>query len=81
LEKARPLAALFGVGAFVLGIAGTLAYPSSPEFVDEPAKIADFYLNNDDKLLAADTLYLLAGVLLLAFAGYVWFGLPARRGR
>ncbi len=67
----RPLAALFGVGFFVLGIAGTLATPSEPGFVDKPAKIAQYYLDNGGELLAASTMYLLGGAVLLAFAGYL----------
>jgi len=68
----KPLAALFGLGFFVLGIAGTLAYPSAPDFADEPAKIAAFYTENSNSVLITDTLYLLAGALLLAFVGYLF---------
>lgn len=68
----KPLAALFGLGYFVLGIAGTLAYPAEPGFADEPAKIASFYTENSDALLMANTLYLLAGAMLLAFVAYLF---------
>lgn len=70
-ESKRPLAALFGVGFFVLGIAGTLATPSEPSFVDEPAKIAQYYADEGGGLLAATSMYLLGGAVLLAFAGYL----------
>lgn len=70
--KKRPLAALFGVGFFALGIVGTLATPSAPGFVDEPAQIVKYYTDNGGSLLAANTMYLLAGAVLLAFAGALY---------
>jgi hypothetical protein len=67
----RPLVALAGVAFCLLGIAGTLAYPSDPGFAAAPPEIAAFYTENDGALLAANTLYLLAGSVLLVFTGYL----------
>ncbi len=67
----RPLAALAGVGFCLLGILGTLVYPSGPDVFGEPAAIASLYKDNENGVLAADAIYLLSGTLLLVFAGYL----------
>ena len=67
-DTGRSLAMLSGVGLCLLGVAATLAYPASPEFVDEPAKIAAFYGDNSSALLGANSLYLLGGALMMVFA-------------
>ncbi len=68
--QARPRGALFGVAYFVLAILGTLTYPmsSTPDFAGPPQEFVDFYLENSGRILGGNTLYLLASVLLLAFA-------------
>lgn len=67
----RPLAALAGVAYCLLGIAGTLAYPSDPGFAAPSSEITTFYIENDGALLAAGTLFLLGGSVLLVFTGYL----------
>lgn len=71
-STARPRAALFGLAFFVLAIAGTIAYPGDPEFAAEPAALAAHYADNQDGIMAADSLYLLSAAALLAFLGYLW---------
>ncbi len=68
-DTTRSLAALSGAGLCLLGVAATLAYPTAPEFVDEPAKIAAFYGDNSGALLGASWMYLLGGALMIVFAG------------
>jgi hypothetical protein len=64
----RPLGALLGAGSFAVATAGTLVHPTAPGPAARPAAIAAFYRDHGGALLVADTLYLLAGVLLLGFA-------------
>ena len=68
-DTTRSLAMLSGASLCLLGLAATLAYPAAPEFVDEPAKIAAFYGDNSAALLGANWIYLLAGALMVVFAG------------
>jgi len=70
-QSQRTITALSGAGFAVLALAGTLASPSEPDFVAEPGTIAAFYSDNHGALLGANTMYLLAGVLLLVFAGFL----------
>jgi len=68
VERFAPLS---GVVFWVLGMLGALVlYPSdAPDFVDEPAKIATFYMENGTDLLAPGVCYLVAGVFLMWFVG------------
>lgn len=70
-EPRRSPAALSGAGSFALGTCATLISPGSPGFAGEPERIAGFYRDNAGALLAADTLRMLSGVLLLGFAGFL----------
>jgi hypothetical protein len=63
------LAALSGAGFFVLSTIGHFAYPSSPDFMAAPSEVQAFYVAHHGAVLAANTLYLLSGMLLLVFAG------------
>jgi hypothetical protein len=77
----RSVAALSGAGFALLGVAGTLASPPDPDFVAKPAALAAHYTENHGALLGADSLYLLAGALLLVFAGYVRSAIARGAGR
>lgn len=79
-QSQRSIAALSGAGFAVLALAGTLASPSEPDFVAEPGTIAAFYSDNHGALLGADTMYLLAGVLLLVFAGFLRSAISGAEG-
>ena len=79
-RKTRPLAALAGVGFCLLGIAGNLVYPADPGFVAAPDEIVELYSDNLDPLLAASTLFLLGGALLLVFIGYLRTALGSAEG-
>jgi hypothetical protein len=63
----RP-AALSGAGFFVLATVGHFAYPSGPDFMAAPRAAQAFYVAHHGAVLAANTLYLLSGMLLLVFA-------------
>jgi hypothetical protein len=69
MARDQRLTALTGTAFFVLALVGRLVYPASPDFMDEPSKIASFYLHHDDGVLASNTLSLLGVVCLLGFAG------------
>lgn len=71
LTTKRPLAALAGVIFCLLGIAGTVAAGDVPDFVDAPATIAAYYVDEETAVLASSTLYLLAAVSLLIFAAFL----------
>lgn len=62
------LAALSGAGFFVLATAGYFAYPSAPDFMAKAPAVQAFYVGQHGAVLAANTLYLLSGMLLLVFA-------------
>ena len=63
------LAALSGAGFFVLGTIGHFSYPHSPGFMANPPAVQAFYAGHDGGVLASNTMFLLAGMLLLVFAG------------
>jgi hypothetical protein len=71
-ESGRSLTTLSGAGFCLLGLAGTLAYPAEPSFVDAPAKLATFYGEEHETLLVANSLYLLGAALLIVFAGVLY---------
>ena len=68
VERIAPLS---GVVFLVLALLGALVlYPGdAPDFVDEPAKIAEFYTENDGDILSASVSYMLSGFFLLWFVG------------
>lgn len=74
------LIAAAGIGFFALATIGRLAYPSEPEFVGEASSIVGFYEGNEDALLAANSMYLVAVTLLLAFTGALCSGLRRLSG-
>ena len=77
LARYAPLA---GLVFFALAVVGTLVMGSTPDFVDEPAKIAEHYESNDGQILTGDFLYLLGGVFLLWFVGTLRTFLRAAEG-
>lgn len=62
------LAALSGAGFFVLGTIGHFTYPNSPAFAARPVAAQGFYTHHPAGILASNTMFLLAGMLLLVFA-------------
>jgi hypothetical protein len=67
IRLSRP-AALSGAGFFVLGTIGHFTYPHSPAFAARPSAAQAFYAGHHAGILASNTLFLLAGMLLLVFA-------------
>lgn len=81
LTGGRRLAALAGLAAFVLGALGAAIYPSGePAFLDEPAKIASFYGDNADGVLASEVLFLFSGIGLFFFVGVLRSVLASAEG-
>jgi hypothetical protein len=70
-SKADRVAPLSGVVFLVVALLGALVlYPSdAPDFVDDPAKIAAFYNENDGDILMATVAYMLSSFFLLWFVG------------
>lgn len=58
---------LMGVVAVVLTVAGFVVAGSSPDFLDDPQKIADYYADDSGKVMAA------AYIGLLGTAALIWF--------
>lgn len=76
----RPLAALAGVAFCLLGIAGTLAYPTEPDFVAASSEITTFYMEEESALIPASALYLFGGAFLLVFTGFLRSALGRAEG-
>lgn len=58
---------LMGVVAVVLTVAGFIVAGSSPDFLDDPQKIADYYAGDSGKVMAA------AYIGLLGTGALIWF--------
>jgi len=71
---------LAGIGAAILGVLGSLVYGDTPDFVDDPAAIADFYSEESGAVLAGNSLYLLSGIFLLWFVAGLRAGLERADG-
>ena len=71
---------LGGVVYVILGVLGTVVAGDTPDFVDDPAKIAAFYKGESDSVLASQSLYLLAGFFLLWFVAGLRSGLERADG-
>jgi hypothetical protein len=66
LERFAPL---IGVLAVVLTVIGIVLPGSTPDFLDKPQEIADFYADDSGKLIAAAYIGLLGTVAFLWFLG------------
>jgi hypothetical protein len=65
-ERLAPLA---GVGFFVLSLAGNLIPGEQPDFLDDPRKYADYFVDKSDQVLVGMNLALVSLVLLIWFLG------------
>ena len=71
---------LGGIVYVVLGVLGTVVAGTTPDFLDDPAKVAAFYKEESDAVLASNSLYLLAGFFVLWFVAGLRTGLERADG-
>jgi len=71
---------LGGIVYVVLGVLGTVVAGTTPDFVGDPAKIAAYYKEDYDSILASGSIYLLAGFFLLWFVAGLRSGLERADG-
>ena len=76
-ERFAPLA---GVVFYVLVLLGVATQPDEPEFVDEPAKLVEYYRGEDDGILVSNSLFLLSVPFLLWFVGSLRHALRSVEG-